>query len=106
MRLATSKGFFRIFNVSLLFNSIGFYSSKTNGNLKSVIPLRFTLEKDEIFRFSSEYQEFKVLSGVAWITIEGRDLILHSGEKAELESHKDMAIISALGKMPVVLEVL
>lgn len=106
MRLATSKGFFRIFNVSILGNSIGFYHRHIKSNLKSVIPLRFTLEKNEIFRFPLAYRELKVLSGVAWVTIEQKDLILHSGEKIELKSNKDTALISGLGKMPLVLEIL
>lgn len=106
MILYTNKKFFLIFNLSILRNLRGFYPHKIKENFKSVIPFRFTLEKDEIFRCSTAYREFKVLSGIAWVTIEGRDLILHSGEKAELESNKDTAIISALGKIPLVLEII
>lgn len=105
MRLATNKIFLQVLNVSNLCTSIGFSYKKIKGNLKSVFPLRFTLKKDEIFRLPPGNREFQVLSGVAWVTIDGNDIILHSGEKAELESHKDIAIISALGEIPLILEV-
>ena len=113
MRLATNNEFNRIFNPSILLSLVSFYPNKFQGftelfkgKLNSVIPCQLTLEKGEVFRIPQAYRQFKVLSGVAWLTVGDKDIILHSGEKASLESKKDVAIISALGKMPLILEVL
>ncbi|MGE5659253.1 MAG: hypothetical protein ACM37W_21880 [Actinomycetota bacterium] len=46
----------------------------------------------------------QVLSGTAWITIDQKDIILRSGEKAELPSTKHFAVISALSQVPLILE--
>jgi hypothetical protein len=45
------------------------------------------------------------LSGIAWITVAGKDIILNTGEKISLESKKDSAILSVLGNEPLNLEV-
>ena len=113
MRLATNNEFARIFNPSTLLGLVSFYPNKFKavtelfkGKLNCVMPCQFTLENGEVFRIPQVYQEFQVLSGVAWLTVGDKDIILQSGEKASLESKKDVAVISALGKMPLVLEVL
>jgi hypothetical protein len=112
MRLATNNDFSRILNLSILLNLVGSYSNKFKaltqlfkGDLNSVMPSRFTLENGEAFRVPQAYREFQVLSGVAWLTVGNKDVILRSGEKASLESQKNVAVISALGKMPLILEV-
>ena len=124
MLLAISNGLARIFHSSTISNLVGFprgkyreidsshrllcrfrtFTNLLKGNLKSPIRYRLLLQAGEVFRFP-ECQEFHVLSGVAWITVAGEDIILTSQEKALLSSHKD-AVISALGKVPLILEVL
>ena len=113
MRLATNNEFTRIFNPSILLSLVSFYPNKFQGltelfkvKVNSVMPCQLTLEKGEVFRIPQAYRQFKVLSGVAWLTVGGKDIILQSGEKVSLESKKDVAVISALGKTPLVLEVL
>jgi hypothetical protein len=46
------------------------------------------------------------VSGIAWITVAGKDMILRPGEKASLSSNQDSAVISPLGNVPLTLEVL
>ncbi len=113
MRLATNNEFARIFNPSTLLGLVSFYPNKFKavtelfkGKLNCVMPFQVTLEKSEVFRIPQAYRQFQVLSGMAWLTVGGKDIILHSGEKASLESKKDVAVISALGKMPLFLEVI
>jgi hypothetical protein len=72
---------------------------------KSLVPHHFTLKKGELFRVPSGSKELHVLSGKAWITVAGEDIILNSGEKASLASNQGFAILSALGNMPLILEV-
>lgn len=67
--------------------------------------LRLILYKNEVCRIPQAYSEVKVVSGNAWLTMDGRDMFLVRGERASLTSHRDTALISALGKTPLVLEV-
>ncbi len=44
-----------------------------------------------------------MLSGVAWITVAGEDIILSYKEKASLALNKDEAIVSSLSDVPLIL---
>lgn len=104
MRSATSNALIRLFSLSTILTLVSSYAKKIKGD-SQIMPRRFTLGNGEVFRIPHAYQEFQVLSGIAWLTIGGRDLILHSGEKIELELKKDVAIISPLGNMRLMVEV-
>ena len=105
MRSATSNVLTRFVFITNLLNLVSSYAHKDKSDFQ-IIPRRFILENGEVFRINHFYQEFQVLSGVAWVTLEGKDLILHSGEKLKFESKKAVAIISALGKKQLIVEVL
>lgn len=105
MRSATSNVLTRLIFLTTLLNWLGNYSHKTKNNFQ-IMPRRFILGNGEVFRINHFYSEFQVLSGVAWVTIEGKDLILHSGEKLKFESKQTVALISALGKQQLIVEVL
>ncbi|HEY9667801.1 MAG TPA: hypothetical protein V6C91_13405 [Coleofasciculaceae cyanobacterium] len=77
-----------------------------HSNELSLVAKQVTLEKGQIFRVPLACQEIHVVSGVAWITFAGKDLIVQAGEKTFLPSHKASAVLSALGNMPVSLEIL
>lgn len=97
MRLAISNEIAKAFQPFTIFNS------RFN---KTVSPCKFTLLAGEIFRIPAICQEVRVLSGSAWISVEQQDIILNPGEKALLTSNKGLAILSALGKVPLTLEIL
>jgi hypothetical protein len=109
-----SNRFVRIFHVSSIVPSfLGAYSNKFSlfaipfqGQLKSIIPHQFIFDKGEVFRVPSACKELYVLSGRAWVTHDGKDIILNSGERASLISNKDCTLVSALGKVPLSLEVM
>lgn len=111
MLLAISNGLAKIFHLETTLSLVGSDHNRfgiTNlfkGNLKTPVRYRLILEQGEIFRFP-ECRELHVLSGVAWVTIAGEDVILTPQEKASLSSNKDFAVISALGNFPLILEVL
>ncbi|MCB0208759.1 MAG: ParB N-terminal domain-containing protein [Anaerolineae bacterium] len=67
--------------------------------------LRLVLYKNEVCRIPQSYSEVRVVSGNAWVTMNGRDMFLVRGERANLGSSEDVVLISALGKTPLVLEV-
>lgn len=114
MRLALSNTFAKNFHISTLSNPVGLNSNKFKGftnlfkrNLRTVIPCRFTLQKGQTCRVPSACRELQVVSGTAWITVDGYDIILNSGEKVSVasDSDKDGAVVSALGNNPLTLQV-
>ncbi|MEG3843242.1 hypothetical protein [Microcoleus sp. herbarium14] len=68
-------------------------------------PDRIILMKNEVYRLPQTHREIQVLSGIAWITLDKQDIILHSPEKASLPPTKNFAVISALNNMPLILAV-
>ncbi len=68
-----------------------------------VVTRIFKLCEHEVFRIPSAYREVQVLSGVAWITVAGEDIILTYKEKASLTLNKDEAIVSSLSDVPLIL---
>ena len=107
MRFDISNALAKILYLSSVSSSVNSHSDRfrTLTNLKSTVR-RLTIYKGEVFRLPSVCREIHVLSGVAWITVAGEDIILTSEKKASLASKKDSAIISALGNMPLLLKVL
>ncbi|HEY9728252.1 MAG TPA: hypothetical protein V6D50_17510 [Chroococcales cyanobacterium] len=80
------------------------FQSKSDGRLLS--PYSFTIEKGEVVRIPSTCQEIQVLSGVAWLTAAGKDIILSAGEKESIVSNEGTVLLSALGNVPLTLEIL
>jgi len=66
---------------------------------------RIILMKNEVYRLPQTHREIQVLSGIAWITLDKQDIILHSLEKVSLPPSKDFAVISALNNMPLIVAV-
>ncbi len=84
-------------------------SLKLNGITKGLTPdpliARLMLHHHEVFHLPVAGQSLKVVSGVAWVTVNGRDIFLAPGEKHWLPSQGDAALVSALGRQPLILEV-
>jgi hypothetical protein len=56
----------------------------------------------EIASFTRVGQTLRVISGCAWITVDGEDKTLLSGQQMILEPGEDAAVVSALGDEPLV----
>ena len=67
--------------------------------------LRLVLHKGEIFRLPGAPTCMRVLSGKAWLTVEGQDIIVAGGETASVGSKKDVALVSTCDSVPLVFEV-
>jgi hypothetical protein len=67
-------------------------------------PLRVVLCPGELLRLPRRDVTLTVLSGSAWITRDGRDMVLGEGERLELAGRGDRAVVSALGTAPLLLE--
>jgi hypothetical protein len=74
--------------------------------LNSSLILRLMLRHDEVFRLPVTSQGVQVVSGLAWLTVAGEDILLKNGERLWLLAGKEVALVSALGSAPLILEVL
>ena len=70
------------------------------------IQMRVMLLRGEVQRVKSNYRGLRVRSGRAWVTLNGRDLVLQRGEEVALETRHDAAVVSPLGRAPLVIELL
>ncbi len=68
--------------------------------------MRIVLLKREVQRVESNYRGLRVRSGRAWVTVNGRDLVLKRGDEVTLEGRHDAAVVSPLGHAPLVIELL
>jgi hypothetical protein len=84
-------------------------SLKLNGLEKRLtttnLMVRLMLGRNEVFRLPVVSRSIEVVAGTAWVTVNGRDIFLASREKLWLPSRRDAALISALGRNPLILEV-
>ena len=70
------------------------------------IQMRVMLLKGEVQRVESNYRGLRVRSGQAWVTLQGRDLVLKRGDEIALEGRHEAAVVSAVGHAPLIIELL
>ncbi len=66
--------------------------------------LRLVLLRTEALSVPERIKRLRVLSGNAWISLDGRDLILAAGNTFELPALKRPAVVSAAGCAAVLFE--
>ena len=67
--------------------------------------LRLILYRHELCRLPPKCRSIRVLAGQAWVTLAGEDLILAPNEKVQFAPTKDFALLSALGSIPLIVEI-
>lgn len=67
--------------------------------------LRLILYRHELCRLPPKCRSIRVLVGQAWVTLAGEDLVLTPGEKMRFAPTKDFALVSALGNVPLIMEI-
>lgn len=78
-----------------------------NTKLSTVTTLmRVVLMKRETYRVAKDRRGLRVRSGRAWVTLNGCDLVLKRGDEIAIHSKNDFAVVSALGHVPLVIELL
>ena len=70
----------------------------------ATVTYRLTLLKGHALRLPRTCPRVHVLSGTAWVTVAGKDIILEVGETVSFTPEKDFVLISAL-RAPLNLEV-
>ena len=66
--------------------------------------MRLMLTEREAFGVPASYRRLRVRSGRAWVTLAGQDLTLERGQVVRLNSRAGRAVVSTLGRLPVVVE--
>ena len=69
------------------------------------VALRLVLYRGEVYRFSPSGRGLRTLKGRAWVTYSGEDIFLARGDEVCLASGQGFALISAVGRTPLILEV-
>jgi len=87
--------------MTLLFQGVGRASAETVPSI-----LRLVLLPGETLRIPGAPARIRALSGTAWITRDGHDMLLAAGEARELPASRDCAVISAIGTEALLFEVL
>jgi hypothetical protein len=67
--------------------------------------LRLVLYKGELYRLPQVCRGVRVVSGTDWLTVAGEDLFVPQGEKVLFNSAKEGVLVSALGNVPLIVEV-
>ena len=64
-----------------------------------------TLFVGELLRIPRESRFLRVLSGTAWISVTGTDVVVPKGDSIKLIRTRNPALVSALGIAPLLLEI-
>jgi hypothetical protein len=67
-------------------------------------PLRVVLVQGEALRLPRSTAALAVLSGTAWVSQAGRESVLQAGEQFLPADGRDAVVVSALGSLPLLLE--
>ncbi len=63
------------------------------------------LAGDETYPLEHQTQVIQVLSGCAWVTLNGEDQVIRQGENLMIEHSREKIVISSLGSRPLVFEI-
>ena len=85
------------------------FSQMMNFALLGAVPTaplteRLTVKENQHYTVSNPITSIRVLSGSAWISYLGQDIVLKRDETLEIEPHRDIAVVTSLGHKPVELE--
>ncbi len=63
------------------------------------------LRQGDVYRLPSSSRAVWVVSGCAWMTHGGEDILLSAGESMSIAQPRDPVVITSIGVAPLVLEV-
>lgn len=70
------------------------------------VALRLVVFPGEVYRLPETGQRLRVAAGQAWLSLQGRDLVLAAHEITQLPVSAEAALISAVGPAPITVELL
>ncbi len=92
-------------DLGLLLNGLDRRARRSAGSADADAPLRVVLVEGEALRLPPARTHVSVLTGTAWVTQCGEDRILLAGETLTAAANADCAVVSALGNVPLLIEV-
>jgi hypothetical protein len=69
------------------------------------VTLRLVLYRGEVYRFPPAGRGLRILKGRAWVSYAGEDILLARGDETRLAPGQGFALVSAVGRTPLILEV-
>jgi len=67
---------------------------------------RLALESGEVHRLNPVPSAIRILSGIAWLTWKGEDIVLNAGQAVAFTPNGYNPVISSVGKQTLVIEML
>ena len=67
--------------------------------------LRLVLLQGEVLRVPPTQGTLRVLSGTAWVSLEGEDILLCRDQSLDIAGRADRPVVSGLGRDPLLFEV-
>jgi hypothetical protein len=71
-----------------------------NGSFADV-SRHFSLSAGQVLRLKKTIREINIISGCAWVSYAGHDMVLNAGDRAAFAQNHEVPVISALGKSPL-----
>lgn len=84
---------------------IGIFHKQSCADVERSQPTRVTLQPGQVARLNPRCAHVRVVTGVAYISRDHEDIVLRRGEGATVQRGRYNALISAEGRVPLVLEV-
>ena len=75
------------------------------GVWQTVVPNTIQVNPGDVHRLDTAAQVVRIVSGSAWITYNGQDMVLRKGRNVYLPPTSMPSLMSAIGHNPVVFEV-
>ncbi len=79
-------------------------SSSDRSDSATQVTLRIALEHGQVLRLPAAVEDVLVLTGRAWATVDGADLILEPGQHFAAPHTSGAIVLSALGQRPTIVE--
>jgi hypothetical protein len=86
-------------DVGVLLNGVGRAATRC-----AEPPLRVVLMEGEALKLPRGSTSLRVLSGTAWVSHAGQDLFVPAGQRFRAAHGTDSAVVSALGGVPLLVE--
>ena len=72
--------------------------------MEALTKSKIELMKGYVRSEKRQSQVLRIVSGRAWVTMEGEDIILEPGQELKLSHGRDQAVVSSAGDEPIVYE--
>jgi hypothetical protein len=70
----------------------------------SEVSRHLNLAAGQVLRLKDTTREIKIISGVAWVSYAGEDIVLNAGEHTHFSPNRDIPVISAMGNTPLLFD--